>query len=96
MNNLIWIHNNLASGTTSILYTDNDEYISRRNGYNAPGLIVYINNSSVWLERWIQTNWASTTIKDYTGNSSWQPVTQSDKWVKIQAPPKSYTVWSVK
>jgi alpha-amylase len=47
LNNLIWIHNNKATGTTSILYTDNDEYIARSNGYNGnPGLVVYINNSS--------------------------------------------------
>jgi alpha-amylase len=94
MNNLIWIHNNKASGTTSIMYADNDEYIARRNG--SPGLVVYINNSDAWLERWVQTNWAGTVIKDYTGHSGWEPATQADKWVKIQAPPKSYTVWSVK
>lgn len=94
MNNLIWIHNNKASGNTSILYTDSDEYIARRNG--SPGLIVYINNSNSWLERWVQTNWANTVIKDYTGHSNWEPATQGDKWVKIQVPPKSYTVWSVK
>jgi alpha-amylase len=42
----IWIHNNKATGTTSVLYADNDEYIARRNGYNGnPGLVVYINNS---------------------------------------------------
>ncbi len=92
MNNLIWIHRNKVSGSTSILYSDNDEYLARRNG--SPGIVVYINNSSSWQERWIQTNWASTRIKDYTGHSSWQPVTQGDKWVKIQAPPKSYTIWS--
>lgn len=94
MNNLIWIHNNKASGSTNILYADSDEYIARRNGN--PGLIVYINNSNVWLERWIQTNWANTVIKDFTGHSNWEPVTQGDKWVKIQVPPKSYTVWSKK
>lgn len=96
LNNLIWIHNNKATGTTSILYTDNDEYIARRNGYNGnPGLVVYINNSSSWQERWIQTNWASQQIKDFTGSSSWYPTTQSDKWVKIQCAPKSYSVWSL-
>lgn len=95
LNNLIWIHNNKATGNTSILYTDSDEYIARRNGYNGnPGLVVYINNSNNWLERWIPTNWASTQIKDFTGHSGWYPTTQSDKWVKIQCPPKSYTVWS--
>ncbi len=92
LNNLIWIHRNLAVGNTSILYADTDEYIARRNG--TPGLIVYLNDSDNWTERWIQTNWASRTIKDYTGHSGWQPVTQGDKWVKIQAPPHSYSVWS--
>ena len=94
MNNLIWIHNNKAAGGTSILFADNDEYVARRNG--APGIVVYINNSTSWQERWIQTNWANTLIKDYTGHSTWEPVTQGDKWVKIQVPPKSYTVWSPK
>ncbi|SFU63038.1 alpha-amylase [Pustulibacterium marinum] len=96
LNNLIWIHNNLASGSTEILHVDNDEYIAKRNGYNSNGLVVYINNSDSWLERWIPTNWSNTTIKDYTGNSSWEPTTQSGSWVKIQAPPHGYTVWSVK
>lgn len=96
LNNLIWIHNNLAKGSTSILYTDTDEYIAKRNGDNSAGLVVYINNSNSWKKRWIQTNWSNTRIKDYTGNSNWQPVTQGGKWVEIQAPPKSYSVWSVK
>jgi alpha-amylase len=96
LNNLMWIHNNLASGNTTILYADTDEYVARRNGYNGPGLVVYINNSSNWQERWVETNWSSTVIKDYTGHSSWEPTTQSGKWVKIQVPPNSYSVWSVK
>ncbi|REC47922.1 alpha-amylase [Chryseobacterium pennipullorum] len=96
LNNLIWIHNNKATGNTSILYTDNDEYIARRNGYNGnPGLVVYINTSSSWQERWIETNWSSQQIKDFTGNSTWYPTTQGDKWVKIQCPPNSYSVWSL-
>ncbi|UII26040.1 alpha-amylase [Fulvivirga maritima] len=90
--NLIWIHNNKAVGSTSIQYADNDEYIARRNG--SPGLIVYLNDSNSWVERWVDTNWSSTTIKDYTGNSTWQPTTQADSWVKIQCPPNSYTIWS--
>ncbi|MBC6409162.1 MAG: alpha-amylase [Ekhidna sp.] len=96
LNNLIWIHNNLAGGSTNILFTDNDEYIAKRNGYNNDGLVVYINNADHWQERWIKTNWSSKKIKDYTGNSSWEPVTQSGLWVKIQVPPKSYSVWAPK
>ena len=95
LNNLIWIHNNKATGNTSILFTDTDEYIARRNGYNGNvGLVVYINNSSSWKERWVPTNWHSKRIKDYTGHSNWQPTTQSGGWVKIQCPPNSYSVWS--
>ena len=96
LNNLIWVHNNLAGGTTTNLYTDTDEYIAKRNGYNNAGLVVYINNSNSWQELWIETNWSNTLIKDYTGHSSWEPVTQSGKWVKIQVPPKSYSVWAPK
>lgn len=94
LNNLIWIHRNKATGNTSILYADNDEYVARRNGN--PGLVVYLNDSDYWQERWVETNWSSQTIKDYTGNSNWEPVTQSGRWVKIQAPPHSYSIWSIK
>jgi len=96
LNNLIWIHNNLAGGSTTNLYTDTDEYVAKRNGYNNAGLVVYINNANSWQERWVETNWSNTVIKDYTGHSSWEPVTQSGKWVKIQVPPKSYSVWAPK
>jgi len=96
LNNLIWIHNHKATGTTSILYADTDEYIARRNGYNEnTGLIVYLNNSNNWKERWVPTNWYDTQIKDFTGNSGWYPTTQSGGWVKIQCPPNSYSIWSV-
>ncbi|WP_340065310.1 alpha-amylase [Ascidiimonas aurantiaca] len=94
LNNLIWIHNNLVSGSTTNLYTDNDEYIARRNG--GSGIVVYINNSNNWDEKWVSTNWSGIQIKDYTGHSNWEPVTAQDGRVKIQAPPKSYTVWSIK
>lgn len=95
LNNLIWIHNNKATGSTSILHADNDEYLAKRNGYNGnPGLIVYINNSDYWQERWVPTNWNNQQIKDYTGHSSWQPYTQSGGWVKLECPPKGYSVWS--
>ncbi|TAF70278.1 MAG: alpha-amylase [Flavobacterium sp.] len=95
LNNLIWIHNNYATGGTTNRWIDNDEYIASRNGNGTnPGLIVYINNSTTWQEKWIDTQWTSTRIKDYTGASTWTPTTAADRRVKIQAPPKSYTVWS--
>ncbi len=96
LNNLIWIHNQKATGTTSILYTDTDEYIARRNGHNGqPGLIVYLNNSNYWKERWVPSKWYGVQIKDFTGHSGWLPYTQGNGWVKIQCPPNSYSIWSV-
>ena len=92
LNNLIWIKRNLGVGSTTNLYTDTDEYIARRNG--TPGLIVYLNDSDFWQEKWITTNWANAKIKDYTGHSTWTPTTAADQRVKIQAPPHSYSVWS--
>ncbi|EIM74098.1 cytoplasmic alpha-amylase [Nitritalea halalkaliphila LW7] len=92
LDNLLWIRGHLAFGNTSILYVDQDEYIARRNG--GPGMLVYINNADFWQERWVRTNWANTEIKDYTGHSSWQPFTQGDQWVKIQVPPRSYSIWA--
>lgn len=96
LNNLLWIRNNLVGGATNILYVDNDEYVARRNGHNNAGIVVYINNSNSWKQRWVETNWSNTQIKDYTGHSNWEPFTQGGKWVEIQVPPKSYSVWSVK
>jgi alpha-amylase len=95
LNKLIWIRRTLASGTTSSLYTDTDEHIFRRNGSGTPGVITYLNDSDVWKEQWITTNWANTRLKEYTGASTWNPTTAADKRVKIQAPPHSYSVWSV-
>jgi alpha-amylase len=56
-------------------------------------LVVYINNSSSWQERWIP-NWSNAQIKDFTGNSTWLPTTQGDR-VKNTMPSNGYSVWSI-
>jgi len=96
LNTLIKIHNEKATGTTSILYADTDEYIARRNGYNGnPGLIVYMNTSTTYQEKWVESNWTSKAITDLTGNEkTYTTTTRSDRWVKIKCPPGTYTVWS--
>lgn len=98
LNKLISIHNELATGNTTIMYVDNDEYIMRRNGYNGnPGLILYINMSNSVQEKWVESNWVSKEIKDHTGNAAnWNPTTRSDKWVRLKAPAGSYSVYSLK
>ncbi|WP_426064042.1 hypothetical protein [Flavobacterium sp. DSP2-3-1] len=52
MNNLIRIHSNEAIGKTSILCSDSDKNIVRRNGNNENlVLMFYINNSLSFQER---------------------------------------------
>lgn len=103
--NLIWIHNHLAGGTTTILYYDNDELIFQRNGYgDKPGLITYINLSGNWQSRWIRTSkFAGQCIHEYTGNlGGWvDRWVQYNGWVELTAPPHDpangyygYSVWS--
>ncbi len=99
LNTLIKIHNEKATGTTSILYADRDEYIARRNGYNGnPGLIVYFNTSPTYQEKWVETSssWSGKTLVDLSGNeTAHKPTVRTDRWVKIKSAPNSYTVWSV-
>jgi alpha-amylase len=92
LNTLIWINKNLAAGTTTVLYADNDEYIAKMSG--SPGLVVYINTSGSTLSRAVTTNWVSSNIKDYTGNVSSNLTTNSSGGVTISAPANSYSVWS--
>lgn len=106
LNNLIWIHEHLAGGSTKILYYDDDELIFMRDGYgDRPGLITYINLGSDWAERWVNvgSKFAGYTIHEYTGNlGGWvDRYVQYDGWVKLTAPPHDpangyygYSVWS--
>ncbi|AIF68502.1 alpha-amylase [Palaeococcus pacificus DY20341] len=105
LTNLIWIHNNLAGGTTEIVYYDSDELIFVRNGYGSkPGLITYINLGSGWAGRWVYVpKFAGSTIHEYTGNlGGWvDKWVDSNGWVYLEAPPHDpangyygYSVWS--
>ncbi len=92
LNTLISINKSLVSGTTTVLYADNDEYIAKMSG--SPGLVVYINTSGSSLSRSVTTNWASSNIKDFTGNVSANLKTNSSGVVSINAPSNGYSVWS--
>lgn len=92
MNTLIWINKNLAAGTTTVLYSDNDEYIAQMNG--SPGLVIYINNSSSNQSRSVTTKWANSNLHDNTNNWGTDISTNSSGAATISAPGKSYAIWS--
>jgi alpha-amylase len=91
--NLIWIHNNLAAGTSTRLYADKQEFIFRRNG--TPGLVAYINNSSQAVSRKVQTSWANTVIKDYTGVNN-EVKTDGSGNAQLTCAASSYAVYAPK
>lgn len=92
INNLIWIYNNKARGTTSNLFVDNDELIDQRNG--SPGLVVYFNNSSGDKYRWVKTKWNNTVLKDYTGRMTYTKITDGSGWVEVGSKGNDYSVWA--
>jgi alpha-amylase len=71
IDNLIWIHENLAFGTTLTRWGgDQQVYVFERQGY--PGLLVALNNDgSNSYERTVQTSFGSNVqLHEYTGKHS--------------------------
>lgn len=92
LNTLIWINKNLAAGSTTNLYVDNDEYVARMEG--SPGLIIYINNSGSNQSRQVRTNWTNTKVHDFSNNWGTDYSTNGSGDVTIWAPANSFTIWS--
>ncbi|MGI8581847.1 MAG: alpha-amylase domain-containing protein [Chitinophagaceae bacterium] len=93
LNILINIKKTLAAGTTTKLYGSATEYIIRRNG--TPGLVAYFNNGSTAEQRKIQTVWANTVLKDYTGAHP-DVTTDASGYATISCKEYSYSVYSKK
>jgi len=94
---LVWIHENLAGGSTTVIHNDNDLYVAKRN--SQPGLIVMINDSPNEKRNAgdLKTPWRNKTLKDYTGNVKDRPTTDNNGYCmdyQLWAPPRSYTVWA--
>jgi alpha-amylase len=71
IDNLIWIHENLAFGTTSTRWSNDPQvYVFERQGF--PGLLVALNNDqSNSYQRTVQTSFGpNTQLHEYTGKHS--------------------------
>ena len=62
INNLVWIHENLAKGPYINRYKDQNTLIFERVGH----LLAGINQSETWAHRWVQTSWRNTKLHDYS------------------------------
>lgn len=96
LNQLILIHNTLATGEVEVLYVDQDEYVMKRTGTgDNPGLILYITTNNGTKRRSIDTDWNDIQLMDYSNNTSYSPVTDESGAVLLEAPGNGYAVWSI-
>ena len=93
LNTLINIKKTLAAGTSTKLYVSTTEYIFRRNG--TPGLVAYFNNGGTTEQRKVQTVWANTVLKDYTGVNP-DVTTDASGYATITCKDYSYSIYSAK
>lgn len=93
---LIRIHNSIATGAIEVLYSSAEEYIMLRNGDDSnPGLILYMNISSSNRQRTVPSDWKNKTLVDYSGNTNAWLLTDSEGQVTVEAPAKSFAIWSI-
>jgi alpha-amylase len=90
---LINIKKTLAAGSTTKLLSSSTEFIFRRNG--TPGLVTFFNNSNSDVTEKVQTTWASTAIKDYTGANP-DATTDASGYVTIACKAYSYSIYAPK
>lgn len=97
LDQLILIHNTIATGDVEVLYADDDEYIMRRNGTASnPGLILYINTSdNVKARSDLQTTWNSTQVMDYSYNIDYVTTTTATGTATLRAPANGYAIYSI-
>ena len=92
---LILIHNSIATGSAEILYADQDEYIMRREGTDGnPGLILYLSLNGN-KRRTVNTNWDSTMVMDYTSNTNYTARTSSNGVVTLESSASGFAVYSI-
>lgn len=93
---LISIHNSIATGDTEILFADKDEYVMKRSGTGTnPGLILYISLNNSTKRRTVSSNWNNVTLMDYSGNTTYNPTSDENGMVQIEAPANGYAIYSI-
>ena len=94
---LVQINRSLATGNTSVLFTDRDSYVALRSGGNGvPGLVVSLNNASRSTTKPAVTPWKNAVLYDYSGNTNETVTTDANGRAELTTPAKNYTIWSLK
>ena len=93
LNTLINIRKTLAAGSTTKLLSNSSTYIFRRNGN--PGLVAFFNGAGTDVTQKVQTTWASTVLKDYTGENA-DVTTDASGYAIIACKAYNYSVYAPK
>ncbi len=99
---LIQAHETYATGTTAVLYVDDDFYLMQRTGAGgSPGLIYALNNrGDTWRGAWVTTQWRNTAFTPVAWWSSMdrnRPNDQqaaADGRAEFYAPPRGYVIYA--
>jgi alpha-amylase len=85
--NLVWVHNHKAFGPYVNRWKEHDVFVFERAGR----LLVGLNQSGDWQERWVDTSWSGTRLHDYTGHTDdvW---TSDDRRVRVRIPPTGWVM----
>lgn len=93
INNLVWIHERLASGSTLYRWADPDLLVYERQGGSK--LLVGLNDNMTSSRReWVSTNFGGfVELQDYTGHRP-NIRTQADGRVEIEVGPNSFVAYA--
>ena len=97
---LVRVHEDLAAGTTSVLYVDDDLYIMQRNGWQSqPGLVFVLNNRGEWNGAGVTTQWLNRVLRPvaWRGGDAGAPqakTTDGQGRAGLWAPPRGYVVYA--
>jgi alpha-amylase len=97
---LVRLHEDDASGGTTVLHADDDLYIMQRGGGDGGrGLVFVLNNRGDWNGAWVQTQWQNVAMTPLAWSESagaTGPIakqTQADGWADFWAPARGYAVY---
>jgi alpha-amylase len=100
INALIKVHEHNATGSTEVLFVNDDLYVMQRPGDGGQsGLIFVLNNRGMWNGAWVQTGWNNSRLvpaawrghdDSSVPDEKW---TNESGWVELWAPPRGYAVY---
>ncbi len=87
INNLLWIHRNLAHGAFLARHKSHNALVFEREGH----LLAALNQSGDAIKLGVQTSWRSVLLHDFTGKTAdrW---TSPEGWLEVEVPTMDFVM----